>query len=169
MLRHILISLDQAVTVRKKFTYREFYASSRFPGEVKKIPFNNRIARSIAWWVLNCGDPFRADHPDVRLRPTSGVRSERLNDLVGGSDYSNHLVGESDDPEIAYTNYCAVDLVSPDMAAADVFIRIINGGYPYRQLILYPERNFVHWSWNRIEHIHKHEVMVIRSGHPGVQ
>lgn len=158
-----MIRIAQPVTVRKKFVYREFYRSDRHPDVVRVIPFNGRIAQSIAWWVLACGDPFRLDNPDVRLVPTSGVRDKALNGLIGGHPNSNHLIGENPGPD-QFTNYCAVDLTSPDLGACELFARVVNGGYPYRQLILYPERNIIHWSWNRVEHSYRREIMITRGG-----
>jgi zinc D-Ala-D-Ala carboxypeptidase len=77
--------------------------------------------------------PLRTEF-QARIFPTSGYRCERLNKAVKGSENSDHMRGMAADitcknPEGLYNLAIALKL-------------------PYKQLIYYPNRNFVHISYD---------------------
>ena len=84
----------------KYFSYSEFFKSDvAEKHQVKNIPDDAQLSQvlgNIKALVLNVLDPLRA-----RIgRPiiiTSGYRSQRVNELVGGSKTSQHLSGKAAD------------------------------------------------------------------------
>ena len=87
--------------------------------------------------VNNVLDPLRA-----RIgRPiiiTSGYRSQRVNELVGGSKTSQHLLGKAADIHVQGYTPQQMDMV----------YRTIQMYYDFDQLIFYPSKNIIHISWN---------------------
>lgn len=125
----------------KYFSYSEFFKSDvAEKHQVKNIPDDAQLSQvlgNIKALVLNVLDPLRA----MIGRPiiiTSGYRSKRVNELVGGSIFSQHMSGKAADIHVqGYT---------PEQM--DMVYRTIQMYYDFDQLILYPHKNIIHISWN---------------------
>ena len=125
----------------KYFSYSEFFKSDvAEKHQVKNIPDDAQLSEvlgNIKALVSNILDPLRA----MIGRPiiiTSGYRSKRVNELVGGSIFSQHMSGKAADIRVqGYT---------PEQM--DMVYRTIQMYYDFDQLILYPYKNIIHISWN---------------------
>lgn len=128
----------------KYFNYSEFFKSDTAEKyQVNNIPEDEQLSQvlgNIKALVLNVLDPLRT----MVARPviiTSGYRSQRVNELVGGSKTSQHLSGKAADIRIqGYT---------PQQM--DVVYQTIQMCYDFDQLIFYPSKNIIHVSWNGIK------------------
>lgn len=125
----------------KYFSYSEFFESDvAEKHQVKNIPDDAQLSQvlgNIKALVLNVLDPLRA-----RIgRPviiTSGYRSRRVNELVGGSVSSQHMAGKAADIHVqGYTSQ-----------QMDIVYQTIQMYYDFDQLIFYPYKNIIHVSWN---------------------
>lgn len=125
----------------KYFSYSEFFKSDvAEKHQVKNIPDDAQLSQvlgNIKALVLNVLDPLR-----TRIgRPiiiTSGYRSQRVNELAGGSKTSQHMLGKAADIHIqGYT---------PQQM--DIVYQTIQMCYDFDQLIFYPSKNIIHVSWN---------------------
>ena len=125
----------------KYFSYSEFFKSDvAEKHQVNNIPDDAQLSQvlgNIKALVSNILDPLRA----MIGRPiiiTSGYRSKRVNELVGGSIFSQHMSGKAADIQVqGYT---------PEQM--DMVYRTIQMYYDFDQLILYPYKNIIHISWN---------------------
>lgn len=125
----------------KYFSYSEFFKSDvAEKHQVNNIPDDAQLSQvlgNIKALVSNVLDPLRA----MIGRPiiiTSGYRSKRVNELVGGSIFSQHMSGKAADIHVqGYT---------PEQM--DMVYRTIQMYYDFDQLILYPYKNIIHVSWN---------------------
>lgn len=125
----------------KYFSYSEFFKSDvAEKHQVNNIPNDAQLSQvlgNIKALVSNVLDPLRA----MIGRPiiiTSGYRSQRVNELVGGSIFSQHMSGKAADIHVqGYT---------PEQM--DMVYRTIQMYYDFDQLILYPYKNIIHISWN---------------------
>lgn len=125
----------------KYFSYSEFFKSDvAEKHQVKNIPDDAQLSQvlgNIKALVLNVLDPLRA----MIARPiiiTSGYRSQRVNELVGGSKTSQHLLGKAADIHVQGYTPQQMDMV----------YRTIQMYYDFDQLIFYPSKNIIHISWN---------------------
>lgn len=75
------------------------------------------------------------------IKILSGKRGTALNGLVGGSKDSDHLYG------------AAIDFTHPKLF--EIYNYILDR-FDYRQLILYENRNFIHYSINHKKKPRKH-------------
>lgn len=125
----------------KYFSYPEFFKSDAAEKhQVNNIPDDAQLSQvlgNIKALVLNVLDPLRA-----RIgRPiiiTSGYRSQRVNELVGGSKTSQHLLGKAADIHVqGYT---------PQQM--NIVYQTIQMWCDFDQLIFYPSKNIIHISWN---------------------
>lgn len=125
----------------KYFSYPEFFKSDVAEKyQVNNIPEDaqlSQVLENIKALVSNVLDPLRA----MIARPiiiTSGYRSQRVNELVGGSKTSQHLSGKAAD--IHVQGYAPQQM--------DMVYRTIQMYYDFDQLIFYPSKNIIHISWN---------------------
>ena len=125
----------------KYFSYSEFFQSDAAEKhQVKNIPDDAQLSQvlgNIKALVLNVLDPLRA----MIARPiiiTSGYRSQRVNELVGGSKTSQHLLGKAADIHVQGYTPQQMEMV----------YRTIQMYYDFDQLIFYPSKNIIHISWN---------------------
>lgn len=125
----------------KYFSIAEFLRSDEAENhQVSNMPADEEllaVLKNIKALVTNVLDPLRA-----RIgRPiiiTSGYRSQRVNELVGGSKTSQHLTGKAADFHVlGYT---------PQQM--DIVYQTIQMCYDFDQLIFYPSKNFIHVSWD---------------------
>ena len=111
----------------------EKYQVSNIPSDEELLAVLNNINAL----VDNVLDPLRT----MIGRPiiiTSGYRSQRVNELVGGSKTSQHLTGKAADFHVQeYT---------PQQM--DVVYQTIQMCFDFDQLIFYPSKNIIHVSWN---------------------
>lgn len=125
----------------KHFILAEFlYSDAANKHQVTNIPCDEEllaVLNNINALVDNVLDPLRA----MIARPiiiTSGYRCQRVNELVGGSKTSQHLLGKAADFHVqGYT---------PQQM--DMIYRTIQMYYDFDQLIFYPSKNIIHVSWN---------------------
>lgn len=125
----------------KYFSYSEFFKSDvAEKHQVNNIPDDAQLSQvlgNIKALVSNVLDPLRA----MIGRPiiiTSGYRSQRVNELVGGSIFSQHMSGKAADIHVqGYT---------PEQM--EMVYRTIQMYYDFDQLILYGYKNIIHISWN---------------------
>jgi hypothetical protein len=133
------------VTPRRKFSYDEFKVSKRHPG-LTIWQFTPALKYIIRLGVESILDPLRAA-VKKSVTITSGHRTSRLNDAVGGSPTSDHLFG------------CAVDIKVEDMTSYQIAIRLLELGVPYRQIVAYKRKPHCHVSWNIPGRPYKKEVV----------
>lgn len=125
----------------KYFILAEFlYSDTANKHQVANIPCDEEllaVLNNINALVDNVLDPLRAmiAHPIII---TSGYRCQRVNELVGGSKTSQHLLGKAADFHVqGYT---------PQQM--DMIYRTMQMYYDFDQLIFYPSKNIIHVSWN---------------------
>ena len=125
----------------KYFILAEFlYSDTANKHQVINIPCDEEllaVLNNINALVDNVLDPLRAmiAHPIII---TSGYRCQRVNELVGGSKTSQHLLGKAADFHVqGYT---------PQQM--EVVYQTIQMYYDFDQLIFYPSKNIIHVSWN---------------------
>lgn len=125
----------------KYFSIEEFFRSNAAEKyQVSNIPGDEELSavlHNIKALVDNVLDPLRA----MVGRPviiTSGYRSRKVNELVGGSKTSQHLTGKAAD---IHVQGCTPQQM-------EVVYQTIQRGYAFDQLIFYPSKNIIHVSWN---------------------
>lgn len=125
----------------KYFSVAEFFVSDvAEKHQVKNIPDDAQLSQvlgNIKALVLNVLDPLRAmvDRPVII---TSGYRSQRVNELVGGSKTSQHLTGKAADFHVQGCTPQQMEVVYQTMQI----------GFDFDQLIFYPAKNIIHVSWD---------------------
>lgn len=125
----------------KYFRITEFFRSDVADKyQVSNMPADEELFKvlpNIVALASNILVPLRA----MIARPiiiTSGYRSQRVNELVGGSKTSQHLLGKAADIHVqGYT---------PEQMGT--VYDIIQTYFDFDQLIFYPSKNFIHVSWN---------------------
>lgn len=125
----------------KYFSIAEFLRSDAADKhQISNMPADEEllaVLNNINALVNNVLDPLRAmiGHPIII---TSGYRSQRVNELVGGSKTSQHLTGQAADFRVqGYT---------PQQM--NVVYQTIQMCFDVDQLIFYPPKNIIHISWN---------------------
>lgn len=110
---------------------------------IENLPENQNVIRNLKAVAQNIFQPIR-DHYNVPIVPNSGYRNPEVNDLVGGSQNSQHMSGEAIDIEVPLRHVSNYDLA--------VWIR---DNLEYDQLILEaytpgdPDSGWVHCSYKR--------------------
>lgn len=95
------------------------------------------VLQNIIALVDNILDPLR-ERVGRPIIITSGYRSKRVNELVGGSIFSQHMKGKAAD--IYVQGYTPLQM--------EIVYYTIQMLYEFDQLILYPYKNIIHVSWN---------------------
>lgn len=118
--------------ISKNFSYSEFEHSKTAidKGIDNTIP-NETVKKAIKALVDNVLQPLR-DALESTVIIDSGYRCQKLNELVGGVETSQHRKGEAGDTR------------SPFYTPLEVARKAVEMKLPYDQLILYP--TFVHFS-----------------------
>ena len=121
--------------ISKNFSFSEFERSQTAVdnGIDNKIT-SEEVRANITSLVEDVLQPLR-DSLGARLDVNSGYRSKKLNELVGGTEKSQHRKGE------------AADIKSPFYSPLEIARRLFDKRLPYDQMILYP--TFVHVSHKR--------------------
>lgn len=125
----------------KYFSISEFLRSDEAEKhQISNIPSDEEllmVLTNIKALVDNILDPLR-----IKIgRPiiiTSGYRSKRVNELVGGSIFSQHMSGKAADIHVQGFTPQQMEIV----------YQTIQTCYDFDQLILYPYKNIIHVSWN---------------------
>jgi len=133
----------------KNFTYEELLVT-----DYRHLQYENYtvvpklVAHTAEMLVYGFMEQLRDDY-NKPIRVNSFIRSEELNNFVGGTKNSQHLDGS------------AVDIMPWDGDRADL-IRLfaLASKLPYRQLILYPAKGFIHLSINSPGYDLKHEILI---------
>lgn len=125
----------------KYFSIAEFLNSDAAEKyQVSNIPADEELLKvlvNINALVNNVLDPLRA----MIGRPiviTSGYRSQQVNELVGGSKTSQHLLGQAADIHVQGFTPEQMEIV---YEIAQIYL-------DFDQLIFYPSKNIIHISWN---------------------
>ncbi len=119
---------DKPGQLSQNFNLNEFVVTST--GLLNEIPEDAQ-----AWIVALVQEilqPLRDKIGSIAI--TSGYRSEAVNTRIGGSPYSQHMLGQ------------AADIISSSLTPQEIFSYLYRSNLPIRQCILYPkdEGNFVH-------------------------
>ncbi len=113
-----------------------------FPGVDAKEGYNftaAKIMSSLDKIITNCIDPILNEYPDLIIN--SGLRVTQLNNILKGSQTSEHRLGR------------AIDFKVLGTPTYEIFNYIVNNNIPYNQLIWeFPERGNRSWI-----HISFHE------------
>jgi len=113
-----------------------------FPGIDAKEGYNFtaiKIMSNLDKIVTNCIDPILNEYPDLIIN--SGLRVIQLNNILKGSQTSEHRLGR------------AIDFKVPGIPTYEIFNYIVDNNIPYNQLIWeFPERGNKSWI-----HISFHE------------
>ena len=136
------------VSERKLYKFEDFCVSSSYPDIAKRMPLTTHHKLNIALGESSILAPL---HSDMRskLHILSGYRNKELNRAVGGAEGSDHLEA------------CAVDVVHGELSPFQLYTKILMMGLPFRQLIYYHKRKFVHISWNTPSKDYKHEAFMV--------
>lgn len=125
----------------KYFSIAEFLRSDTADKyQVNNMPADEELLAvlvNINALVNNVLDPLRA----LIGRPiviTSGYRSQQVNELVGGSKTSQHLLGQAADIH--------VQGFTPEQM--EIVYEIVQMYLDFDQLIFYPSKDIIHISWN---------------------
>ncbi len=131
------------------FKYGEFFVSSSYPAIAATLVDMIRVphAQAIRWLCMTLLEPARV-HFDVPFVIESGFRTHRLNELVNGSDRSQHRVGEAAD----------VSVVGMDLEDVCDWIAA-NCAYGFGQLRLYLSKGIFHISLPTINHQGQYKVI----------
>ena len=108
--------------ITKNFTWNEFfksYTANRY--NINNYTLNETIFTNIKSLTENVLQPLRNKFGSLKI--LSGYRCEKLNKIVSGSPYSNHMLGEAVDIE-PYNDISLIDIIT-----------YINKQLPYRELI----------------------------------
>ena len=132
----------------KYFTFRELLHSDfALQNDVSNLPPNHEASKvffNLAVLVDNVLNPIR-ERFAVPMIITSGYRCQRVNELVGGVDNSQHMKGEAVD-------FCFAGFSKKEMAAA--FFEIAEE-FDFDQLIYYKKKGIIHISYSRENNRHQ--------------
>jgi len=139
---------EKYITKNNYFGWYEFIVSDEHPDLCKKFFLTNYDKMNISLGVEMIFDPWRLSHKENSIFILSGKRSPELNEAVGGSANSDHLTAN------------AIDIRTKGMSAEELFCSLMPYYNYVRQLILYPEKQFVHVSWNIPGKVYKNECFI---------
>ena len=102
-------NLNKKIPGTKNFRYKEFIRSdTAIRKGINNIP-NEKQWKNIEKLAVNVLQPVR--NKFGRIRITSGFRSPELNQVIGGSRYSNHCRAEAADVEPVNVKVKLVDIM----------------------------------------------------------
>ena len=117
------------------FTYKELCVSAHYPEIAQRIEVTTFIFSRARLLVDSCLHSIRTVFGVTQV--LSWVRNEKLNEKVGGSINSDHLLG------------CAVDFICPNITDNfEIFKYIYKKRMQIRQVIWYEKEKFIHLSIN---------------------
>lgn len=132
-----------SLRLSKNFVLKEFLVSKEYPQIAKELSPTSVQRCRLILLCQSVLQPIRDHfgHPVIIL---SGLRSRKLNELIGGAVDSDHLYGAAADFYVLDKDIKEVFYLSP----ADL---------PYRQMILHSEEGFIHISINFPCRLYKRE------------
>lgn len=130
-----MIDLNRKIPGAKNFKYKEFIRSdTAIRKGINNIP-NEKQWENIEKLAVNILQPIR--NKFGRIRIVSGYRSYKLNKVIGGSPYSNHVRGEASDIEPVNDKISLLDIV-----------KFIVKNLEFRTIILeYPILGWIHTDY----------------------
>lgn len=133
------------------FSDAEFVVSKNHPDLAVKIQLTETDALRLKLLSESLLQPIRNEWRNP-MTILSGIRSPELNEAVRGSKSSDHL------------HAIACDWTSKNLFQK--FMWAYHNKLPYRQLIFYPDQNFIHCSINIPGRLFKTEAFVKYSSSP---
>lgn len=138
------------IRVSDNFYSHEFAVSEDYPDLAKKIIITAEYIKILMLLCESNLQPIRDRFGVVNI--ISGIRSKELNSAIKGSRHSDHLLAQ------------AADISLPNTNMLTVFKWLYGYKFHYRQLIWYPEQNFIHISINIPGRPFKNETFVKEKG-----
>jgi zinc D-Ala-D-Ala carboxypeptidase len=133
--------------ISKNFNMSEFSVTNT--GLPNTIPSEQKA------WIIALVQEILQPLRDIigSITITSGYRSTEVNTRIGGSPYSQHMLGQ------------ASDIISSTKSPKEIFLTLYNSTFPIKQCILYAptEGNFVHVSIDP-KRPAKREFLIMESG-----
>ena len=131
----------------ENFIGNEVVKSRSFPELAEKVNVTLELILAAQLLAIKCLQPIRDKFGIVDVE--SWIRDEALNKAVGGTNDSDHLKG------------IAADIVPRNFHPEQVFKWcVLDTEIPYRQIIYYPDKKFIHISTNHPEKTMKNEAFV---------
>lgn len=146
-----MIIENTSYPLSKNFVLYEFLRSDKYPDIARDLKPTLTTVLMLKCLALQCLQPIRDKYGPVDI--LSGFRSGTLNKKIGGSKKSDHLRGNAAD--ISLKNFNLIHIYK--------WI-VLDSNIPYRQVIYYPEKKFIHISNNSLVSTRKHEALVYLSG-----
>jgi hypothetical protein len=88
-------NLNDKIPGAPNFKYKEFvFSNTTIRKNISNIPYGDQW-KNIERLAINVLQPIRDKFGSIRI--TSGFRCSELNEMIGGSKYSNHCRGEASD------------------------------------------------------------------------
>ena len=135
--------------ISKNFYYAEFFVSMDHPdlakAEYEREANNELFKDKLKYLCLNCLQPTR-DYIGKPLTIISGYRDPYLNRAVGGVEGSDH-------------SFCLAADFTADYDLYQLYKWMVDN-ICYRQVIYYPEQNFIHVSVNWFDKDYRHNPLV---------
>lgn len=130
----------------RNFNIFELKTSREFPEIAKNMKLSNEIIKNSVFLLESCWQKVRNEFGIISV--LSFYRDIELNTLISGSRKSDHLNGT------------AMDGTAVNADNEEVFKWIVNRNLPYRQVIYYPNKNFIHMSVNIPGVEYKNETLI---------
>ena len=131
------------------FYYAEFFVSKDHPdlakASLEKESNNELFKEQFKSLCIQCLQPTR-DYINKPVTVLSGYRDQYLNKAVGGVENSDHC-------------FCMAADITSDYDLYQLF-KWMKENICYRQVIYYPEENFIHVSVNSDKKDYKHSALV---------
>lgn len=135
------------------FYLEEMFTSRDFPDLAKssydKEHDNKELIEKGKHLVMQCAQPTR-NYINKKIEVLSWYRDQFLNKAVGGVPESDHTIGLAMDFTADYDLYQLYKWMVDNIC--------------YRQLIYYPEQNFIHVSVNWFDRDYRHNPLVKYEG-----
>jgi hypothetical protein len=129
--------IDLNTKLTKNFSAYEFVVSASYPEIAKNIKLCLEDFLHLRILCLSCLQPLRDKFGSISV--LSGKRDQALNQLVGGNENSDHLISCAADISLTYPNFKNEDVFNWVIKDSDI---------EFRQIIFYPDKNFIHISIN---------------------
>jgi uncharacterized protein YcbK (DUF882 family) len=137
---------DKNYKLSENFPLYEFLVSRDHPQIAENMEIKLLQVMTLKFLCLAILQPIRDMLGPIKV--LSGFRNDELNSIIGGALNSDHKYGS------------AADITSSYFNSEVLYKRIKDDIFPYRQLICYPKKNFVHVSINLPQKIEKHEFFI---------
>ena len=136
----VILDLNEHIT--KNFTWKEAVVSDSYPELASKIVITPQHQIKV-FYLFRPLQRVR-DRFELPINTLSCIRTEELNNLIGGVPGSDHLF-EGYSAAVDFTFLCDNSILPDKLEACFSWIKNTMP-YSFGQLILYRERNFIHFS-----------------------